>query len=105
MHQNSLCCDKQSGINHNEDYAFLTLLRYAHKYDPNARNPYLDWYDEKSGNYYYVRKGVNGDRLLTGINEKIANTKETGTKIHFFGQHAINNDHQYIRQMNMQTYD
>jgi hypothetical protein len=103
--RNALCCDKQSGISHNEDYDFLTLLRYAHKHDPNARNPYLDWYDEKSGNYYYVGKGVNGDQSLTGVNEKLANAKETGTKIHLFWQHAINSDHQYIGQMNMQTYD
>jgi len=103
--RNALRCDKQSGISYNEDYNFLTLLRYAHKHDPNTSNPYLDFFDDKSGNYYYVGKGATGNQSLTGVNERLSNAKDSGTKIHLFWQHAINSDHQYIGEMNMQGYE
>lgn len=102
--RNALRCDQRSGISYNEDYNFLTLLRYAHTYDPNNSNPYLDYYDEKSGNYYYVGKGSTGDQSLTGVNEKLANASNIGTKIHLFWQHAANSEHQYIGQVTMQGY-
>ncbi len=100
--RNALRCEKQSGISYNEDYNFLTLLRYAHKHDPNTSNPYLDYYDVKSGNYYYVGKGTIGNQSLTGVNEKLSNTKESEAKVHLFWQHASNSNHQYIGEMNVQ---
>lgn len=103
--RNTLNCDKQSGISYNSDYDFLILLRYAHTFDPNNRNPYLDYYDEKSGNYYYVGKGASGDQTLSGVNDKLANAKKTSTKIHLFWQHAANSDHQYIGQVSMEGYE
>ena len=104
--RNALDCDRQSGISYNKKHNFLTLLRYAHKLEPNTSNPYLDFYDPETQQYHYVGKGATGNQTIaTGVNEKLANAIETGTKIHLFWQHAINSDHQYIGQMNMQGYE
>jgi hypothetical protein len=103
--RDTLSCDKQTGISYNKEHNLLTLLRYAHKHDPSNSNPYLDYYDDKSGNYYYVGKGATGDQSLTGVNERLSNTKESETKVHLFWQHASNSDHQYIGEMNVQGYE
>ncbi len=101
--RNALDCDRQSGISYNKRYNFLTLLRYAHKLEPNTSNPYLDEY--KSGKYYYVGKGSTGNQTLTGVNGRLVNAKENGTKIHLFWQKYPNSDHQYIGQMNLEEYE
>jgi hypothetical protein len=99
--RNALNCDKQSGISYNKNYNFLTLLRYAHKLEPNSSNPYLDEY--KDGKYFYVGKGSTGNQTITsGVNEKLANSKQTGTKIHLFWQKYSNSDHQYVGEMNLE---
>jgi len=103
--RNTLHCDKQSGISYNEDYNFLTLLRYAHKREHNTSNPYHDNYDHDSGTYYYVGKGAIGDQSLIGVNEKLVNAKNTNTTIHLFWQHATNSNHQYIGQMENKGYE
>jgi len=101
--RNSLNCDKQSGISYNKEFNFLTLLRYAHKLEPNTSNPYLDEY--KSGKYYYVGKGSIGNQTPMGVNGKLINSKETGTKIHLFWQKYPNSDHQYVGEMNLEEYE
>ena len=103
--RSTLCCHKQHGINYNDDYNFLTILKHAHRDNLNPSNPYLDKYDEKSGNYYYSGKGTKGDQSLTRANEKLSNAKDSGTKIHLFWQSAINSDHKYIGEMEMQGYE
>ena len=101
--RNALNCDKQSGISYNKEFNFLTLLRYAHKLQPNTSNPYLDEY--KDGKYLYVGKGSTGDQTITsGVNEKLANSEQTGTKIHLFWQKYSNSDHQYVGQMDLEGY-
>ncbi len=101
----TLCCHRQHGINYNEDYNFITILKHAHRDNPNPSNPYLDKYDEKSGNYYYSGKGTKGNQSLTGANGKLANAKYSRTKIHLFWQYDINSDHKYIGEMKMQEYE
>jgi hypothetical protein len=99
----ALDCDKQSGISYNKNFNFLTLIRYAHKLEPNTTNPYLDVY--YSGYYHYVGKGATGDQTLNGINGILKNSKNTGTKIHLFWQHNPNSDHQYVGQVNLEKYE
>jgi len=102
--RNTLNCDRQSGISYNKDYNFLTLLRYAHKLEPNTSNPYLDEY--KDGKYFYVGKGPTGNQTITsGVNEKLANAKQTGTKIHLFWQEYANNDFLYVGEMNLEGHE
>ena len=103
--RNALQCDKQSGINYNDGFNFLTLLRYAHKLEPNSSNPYLDFYDEKSNTYYYVGKGATGDQKLNGVNQRLANANTTDTAIHLFWQHAINSEHEYIGKVHLEGYE
>ena len=102
--RNVLDCNRQSGISYNKEFNFLTLLRYAHKLEPNTSNPYLDFIDN-SGNYLYVGKGTTGNQTLTGVNGKLVNAKEIGTKIHLFWQKYPNSDHEYIGEMNLNGYE
>lgn len=102
--RNTLNCDKQSGISYNKEFNFLTLLRYAHKLEPNTSNPYLDEY--KDGKYFYVGKKSTGNQTITsGVNERLANAKQTGTKIHLFWQKYSNSDHQYVGEMNLEGHE
>jgi len=100
--RNTLDCDRQSGISYNKKYNFITLLRYAHKLEPNSSNPYLDFYDSETQQYHYVGKGATGNQTIaTGVNEKLAHATETGTKIHLFWQKYPNSDHQYVGEMKL----
>lgn len=103
--RNYLNCDKQSGINYNKKYNFLTLIRYAHKLKPNPSNPYLDYFDTESGNYYYVGKGTIGNQSSNGVNGILKNANENRTTIHLFWQHNVNSDHEYIGRMKMKNYE
>ncbi len=106
----TLGCNKISGINHNKELNFLTLLRYAHELKSNPSNPYLDIYDDDLKKYYYTGKGGEGDQTLMGVkgilaNGILANANETNTAIHLFWQHTVNSKHEYVGQMHLEGYE
>lgn len=90
-----------TGINFKKEFGMIIIFRNAHVLKPNQTNVYLDKYDENTGIYHYVGKGLIGDQTLNAENNYLKNANENNYKIHLFWQHNSNSDHQYVGMVNV----
>ena len=79
-----------AGINYNVKGNFLVLFMNAHDLSSQKNNPYLDRFDSETGLYHYTGKGKKGDQTLTGVNDRLAGSKNNGTDVHLFKQENRN---------------
>lgn len=91
-----LGCTPKSGINYNKNGNFLVLFMNAHKLSKQETNPYLDRFDPETGLYHYTGKGLKGDQTLSGVNARLASSNVDGIDIHFFRQHNLGSNHEYV---------
>ncbi len=90
-----------TGINLKKEQSMIIVFRNAHIIKPNQTNIYLDKFDEETGIYRYVGKGLIGDQSLTAENEYLKNSKEYNYDIHLFWQQNANSDHQYVGKVSV----
>ncbi|KEQ56792.1 restriction endonuclease protein [Marine Group I thaumarchaeote SCGC AAA799-B03] len=91
-----LNCGIMSGINYNQEGNFIVIFMNAHELNKQETNPYLDRYDSETGLYHYTGKGLKGDQTLTGVNARLASSTVDGIDIHFFRQHNVGSNHEYV---------
>ena len=90
------------GINLNSNLHKIILFRNAHVLKPNQTNIYLDRFDDETGLYHYVGKGLTGNQTLNGVNGTLKNHKENNYSVHLFWQHNANSDHQYVGEVSVE---
>jgi len=99
--RNRLGLGLMTGINPKKELGIIVLFRNAHIFKPNQTNIYLDRFDEETGIYRYVGKGLIGDQSDTGDNRVLKNSKENNYTIHLFWQQNANSDHQYVGKVSV----
>ncbi|MGY5144427.1 MAG: hypothetical protein ACW9XH_08095 [Candidatus Nitrosopumilus sp. bin_32a] len=100
--RNRLHLGLMTGINPQNELEIIVLFRNAHVLKLNQTNIYLDRYDEETGIYRYVGKGLIGDQTLTGDNELLKNSLEHNYVVYLFWQHNANSDHQYVGEVTVE---
>jgi len=99
-----LGCGIMFGINYNKEGNFLVIFMNAHDLKSQQNNPYIDRYDPETGLYHYTGRGKKGDQTLSGSNERIVNSNENNTDIHFFKQQNVGSNHQYVGLVKYEDY-
>ena len=97
--RNRLGLGLMTGINLKKELEMIVVFRNAHVLKPNQTNIYLDKFDENTGNYHYVGKGLIGDQIMNAENEYLKNSQECGNAVHLFWQQNANSDHQYVGEV------
>ncbi|MBI1663632.1 MAG: hypothetical protein IS860_09125 [Nitrosopumilus sp.] len=100
--RNRLGLGLMTGINLKKESDMIVVFRNAHILKPNQTNIYLDKYDENTGIYRYVGKGLIGNQNMTAENEYLKNAKQNGYNVHLFWQQNANSDHQYVGKVGVE---
>lgn len=90
-----------AGINPNKELRIIVLFRNAHILKPNQTNIYLDRFDEETGIYQYVGKGLIGDQTFDGDNGLLKNANENNFTVHLFWQQNANSNHKYVGEVSV----
>jgi len=99
--RNRLGLGLMTGINLKRELNMIVVFRNAHILKPNQTNIYLDKFDEETGIYRYVGKGLIGDQIMRAENKYLKNAKENGHSVHLFWQQNTNSDHQYVGKVSV----
>ena len=99
--RDKFCPWSRTAINHCKPNFFI-IFHQVPKPSTDDSYTYRNYYDEKSGCFYFDGKGKKGDQTLTSVNGPFSHAKENNQQIHLFWQHEIKGDHEYIGQVSME---
>jgi len=100
--RNRLGLGLMTGINLKKELHMIVLFRNAHILKPNQTNIYLDRYDEETGIYRYVGRGLIGDQSISGANGYLKYSNDHDYTVHLFWQQNKNSKHQYVGKVSVE---
>lgn len=90
----------RSSIKNNLIAVFMNAPKpISSKYKFGNVNVYQDYYNKTTGLYHYTGEGQIGDQKLTNSNLTLAKAGDAKRKIHFFRQHNVGLEHEYIGEV------